>query len=36
MMWAMSERFEYWRQAQGRLATELRGESKLLFTPPAN
>jgi hypothetical protein len=36
MMWAMSERFEYWRQAQERLATELRGESKLLFTPPAN
>jgi hypothetical protein len=30
MMWAMSERFEYWRATQARLATELRDE-RLLF-----
>ena len=33
MMWAMSERFEYWRDTQARLAVELRDDSRLLFRP---
>ena len=34
MMWAMSERFEYWRHTHARLAVVLHEESKLLFQPP--
>jgi hypothetical protein len=35
MMWAMSERFDYWRRAQAKLASELREESRLFLPPRA-